>query len=409
MSFQRFAGCLALVISVLIWAPPVMAQDLYSVRGVEVEASASDASQARQAAIAMGQARALQQLWGRLIPQEMLARAPSLSSQQIENLIEDFGVSRERSGDQSYSAVLDIRFRPAEVRRLLREANVPYAEQRAPSLLLLPVYADSSGQRLWDNPNPWRDAWQRRDDSGLVPIMLPLGDLSDISTIDAEQAAALDREGLAQITSTYDADGVLVAVARQSGDPQSDTAGLAVELRRFGGDYEGAMNMVSLRQQEGEPLRRFYDRAVAEVDARIQEEWKRDNTLRFDRQQDVLVRVPLQTLQDWVQIQRRLNSTASVTGYEVRHLTREQAVLALSFVGDEDALGSALARSGLALRALEEAPTGWPSWELQAAFAPPSSYEAQDGPPRVAQPLSLQPGQQPLQEERQPAQSPLLQ
>ena len=116
MSFQRFVGRLALAISALLLVLPASAQDLYSVRGVEVEASASDASQARQAAIAMGQSRALQRLWGRLIPDEMMQRAPSLSSQQIENLIEDFGVSSERSGDQNYSAVLNVRFRPGEVR-----------------------------------------------------------------------------------------------------------------------------------------------------------------------------------------------------------------------------------------------------------------------------------------------------
>lgn len=407
MSFQRFAGRLALVVSVLLLALPAMAQELYSVRGVEVEATASDASQARQAAIAMGQGRALERLWARLIPREMLQRAPALSSQQIESLIEDFSVSNEHIGESSYSAVLNVRFRPAEVRRLLRESNVPYAEQQASPLLLLPVYADSNGMRLWNSPNPWRDAWQRRDESGLVPILLPLGDLNDLSTIDAERVAALDRAALDQIASAYGADGVLVTIARLGGDPQDDTAALSIELRRFGGSYEGAMNMVSVSQQAGEPIQRFYDRAVEQVDNRIQEEWKRDNLLRFDRQQEMLVRVPLQSLPDWVQIQRRLNSTASVTGYEVRHLSREQAILALSFVGEEAALGGALMRSGLALRELQEVPPGWPSHELTASFTPSASPEGAQ--PRVALPLSLQPLEQPMQGSQQPAQPPRLQ
>ena len=370
MSIQRFIGRLVLAISALFLALPAGAQDLYSVRGVEVEATASDASQARQAAIAMGQSRALQRLWGRLIPAEMMQRAPSLSSQQIENLIEDFGVSNERSGSQSYSAALNVRFRPAEVRRLLREANIPYAEQQAPPVLLLPVYEDSRGPRLWRGANPWYDAWKRRDESGLVPIIVPMGDLRDVSAIDAERAVAMDRAALDEIASAYDADSLLLTIARLGGDPRDDTAGLSVELRRFGGDFEGAMNMVSVRQQAGEPIERFYDRAVEEVDRRLQEEWKQANVLRYDQQQEFLVRVPLRSLQEWVGVQRSLNNISRVTGHDILSLSRNEAIVGLGFVGDEASLRDALAQGGLMLEPLEEAPAGWPAWEMRARFVP---------------------------------------
>ena len=403
MSFHRFLGRLVLAISALFLALPSAAQDLYSVRGVEVEATASDASQARQAGIAMGQSRALQRLWARLIPDEMMNRAPSLSSQQIENLIEDFGVSNERSGDQTYRAELNVRFRPGEVRRLLREANIPYAEQQGPPVLLLPVYEDSSGPRLWSGSNPWHDAWKRRDETGLVPILVPMGDLSDVAAIDAERAVAQDRSALEQFASAYDADSVLLTIARLSGDPQDDTAGLSIELRRYGGDFEGAMNMVSVRQQADEPLQRFYDRAVQQVDNRIQETWKSANVLRFDQQQEILVRVPLRSLQDWVQIQRQLTNTARVTGHEIRHLSREEGIVALAFVGDEASLRSALGQSNLALERLEEAPAGWPEWELTSRFMPttPPGPEG-DAAAGSAAPLLSDPDQR-LDQQESPA------
>ncbi|MDF2097175.1 DUF2066 domain-containing protein [Aquibaculum arenosum] len=371
MSFPRFVGRLALLFSALFLALPAAAQDLYTVRGVAVEATASDATQAREAALAMGQSRALRRLWERLIPADRMGQAPSLSSERILNLIEDFGVSNERSGDDRYSAEMSVRFKPGEVRRILREANVPYAEQRGPRLLVVPLFADSNGTRLWEEPNPWRDAWARRTEAGLVPIEVPLGDLNDIAAIDAARAEALDRDALDAIAATYDAEEVLVSIARLSGNPQSGDAGLSIELRRIGPQRDGGLEMASLRQQDGEPTRRFYDRAVQEVDGRVQGEWKRANVLSFDRQDDLLVRVPINSLRDWVEVRRRLQGSSRVTGHEIRHLSRSEGIVSLAFVGGEEELSRALAARSLRLERLPEAQPGWPSWELhlQAAYS----------------------------------------
>lgn len=371
MSFPRFAGRLALLLSALFLALPAAAQDLYTVRGVAVEATASDASQAREAALAMGQSRALRRLWERLIPSDRMGQAPSLSSERILDLIEDFGVSNERSGDERYSAEMSVRFKPGEVRRILREANVPYAEQRGPRLVIVPLFADSRGTRLWEDPNPWRDAWERRTDAGLVPIEVPLGDLNDIAAIDAARAESLDRDALDALAATYDAEEILVSIARLSGNPADGDAGLSIELRRIGSQRDGGLEMSSVRQQDGEPTDRFYDRAVKAVDAEIQEEWKRENVLRFDRQEDLLVRVPIRGLQDWVEVRRRLQESSRVTGHEIRHLSRGEGIVSLAFVGDETELVRALAARSLRLERLPDPRPGWPGWELhlQAAYS----------------------------------------
>lgn len=364
MSLQRLAGGLFLVFAALAGGAAAWAEELYTVRDVQVEVTAADAAQAREAAIALGQSRALQRLWARLVPAEALQRAPSLSAERIAGLIEDFRVADERSGEDSYAGRLTVSFRPAEVRRVLRDADVPYAEQRGRPLLLLPLYADESGTRLWGDPNPWRRAWRQYGEVGLVPVIVPLGDLGDIGAIDAERAEALDRNALDAIAAVHGTEEVLVTIARLSGDPAAGEAGLSIELRRIGPGRDGGMEMESLRQREGEPAERFYERAVAAVDGRIQGEWKRDNQLRFDSRERLLVRVPLRGLEDWVQVRRRLDDTASVIGLEILHLSRERAILGLSYVGEESQLARSLAQQSLALRAEPSDSPGLPTWRL---------------------------------------------
>jgi len=370
MSLQRHLGGLFLLLAALAAGGAAQAEELYTVSNVEVEVTAADAAQAREAAIALGQSRALQRLWARLIPAERLDRAPSLSAERISELIEDFRVAEERSGEDSYAGRLTVSFRPAEVRRILRDADVPYAEQRGRPLLLLPLFADEAGTRLWDDPNPWRRAWQQYREVGLVPVIVPLGDLGDIGAIDARRAEALDRDALDAIAAVHDAAEVLVTIARLTGDPASGEAGLSIELRRLGPGRDGGMEMESLRQREGEPAERFYRRAVENVNARIQEEWKSENQLRFDSRDQLLVRVPLRGLEDWVEVRRRLDATASIVEVDILHLSLRRAVLGLAYVGEESQLGRRLAQHGLGLQNEPSDTLGMPSRSLRLGIDP---------------------------------------
>lgn len=405
MSLQRLLGGLLLLLAAQAAGGAAQADELYTVGNVEVEVTAADAAQAREAAIALGQSRALQRLWARLIPSEQLDRAPSLSAERISELIEDFRVAEERSGEDSYAGRLTVSFRPAEVRRILRDADVPYAEQRGRPLLLLPLFADDAGTRLWDDPNPWRRAWHRHAEIGLVPVIVPLGDLGDIGAIDARRAEALDRGALDAIAAVHDAAEVLVTIARLTGDPEGGEAGLSIELRRIGPGRDGGMEMESLRQREGEPAERFYRRAVESVNARIQEEWKGENQLRFDSRDQLLVRVPLRGLEDWVQVRRRLDATPSILEVEILHLSRQRAVLGLAYVGEESQLGRRLAQHGLGLENEPSETLGMPSRRLtlgvdpRALPAPGEGDEEEDAgaeeepgdrPSEVRLPLGLQ-------------------
>jgi hypothetical protein len=73
----------------------------------------------------------------------------------------------------------------------------------------------------------------------------------------------------------------------------------------------------------------------------------------------ITVNVPITSLQDWVQVQRRLASVPVLHRIGVRYLARDGGMLDLSYSGDEAALTQALAQRQLSLSQVNQA------WVLQ--------------------------------------------
>lgn len=366
------------------------ANGAFTVRNVPVDETAATAAEARQVALAVGQRRAFRRLLRRLVPEDQLDLVPEPDSEALQYYVLDFSVANERTSTVRYLADLTFRFNAEEVRRLLRQNNVAFAESSSKSVVVLPVYAaPDSEPTLWLDPNPWREVWaQRPSDDGLVPMVVPLGDLSDISAIDVARAQAGDAEALQAIVDLYGAEGALVTEASLSGDPEAGSGVLTVVSRR----YRDGSNTVTFRdklvQVTGEPYEGFLTRAADRIDNAVQEAWKQQNLLQFGNQRSILAFVPLEGLDDWLNVRRRLHGVAAIQETRLTTLTRNEAQLEISFFGDEQRLSRALAQRDLFLALRADS-----NWELMLAekrsapaFAPQTVPGAQPAPAAPAPP-----------------------
>ncbi len=186
------AGIALLVLAPGMFSGRAGAQEVFTVTDVRVDATAKTAAAARETALAEGERRALGRLLARLTLRADQARLPVLERSQIAALVRNFEVEEEKTSSVRYLAKLTIRFKRKALRRLLRAHDIPFAETLSKPVLVLPVYEVADALALWDDPNPWREAWARQPKrDGLVPLVVPLGDLSDIADIGAEQALLL--------------------------------------------------------------------------------------------------------------------------------------------------------------------------------------------------------------------------
>ena len=349
--FRIFTAVRAVILALILLAAasPASAQapDAFTVGGIAVDATADSPLAAREKAFAEGQRAAWKQLVERLTAPGEAAKLPNLSNKDLLDLVRDVGVDGERTTASRYLATLTVRFKPDQVRRVFSQARVNFAEQRRSALMVLPVLVTEGGAVLWDDPNPWREAWANRGDGGLVPMIVPLGELETLAALNADQALAGDAERISKLAQRNGVEDSLVAVARLNRAglrPQVD-----VKLSGFGPGAPRSTSSRNFAAGEGEDEQALLKRAAQAVAASIQEAYKRDNVLQFDRPATIAATVPVSGLADWLAVRDRLSRVPMVRSIDVLTLSRDRADVVLHYVGDQQQLETALAQNGLSL------------------------------------------------------------
>ena len=367
---RRCAGAALLLLAMAMQSGGSLAEDQSTSFSatVKVDAAADSAAAARELARLDGQRRALGLVVDRLSGSSDNIKLTKLDDKAITDMVESFEVANERMSAVRYLADYTFHFRPSKLRRLVRVADTPPAEGGGkPAVpessgkppVVLPVYKDSTRTALWDDPNPWREAWvQRSGDAGAVRVTVPLGDASDLAAIDADRAESGKSDALAAIAQRNGGDETIVALA--SAKRQGDRlVGLDMSIKwyRSGRLADAQANFVDALpgESEGDLLRRAADAVAAGVAG---------GPRKNPGQQAILaVSVPISSLSDWVMVRDRLASAAAVRRVDLLSLSRQEAKIQIRYVGSAEQLKSSLAEVDLGLGGAD------PVWQLQITSA----------------------------------------
>lgn len=341
-------------------------QGVFTVSGIPVDATAADAVAARREALRTGQQEGLDRLLRRLVPAEDQPRLPPARSLPIERYVQNFEIANEELSSTRYLAQLTVAYDPEAVRELARREALPMTELASQPLLVLPLYQGPEGTRLWGDGNPWWQAWaEALDPERLVRLVLPLGDLEDIASLTPAQVEAGDEAAVLALAARYGAQDALVVPATPlDGDPPA----VRLEARRIGTlELEG--EPFTLTGQPGQPLEDLLAEAVGRLQTSLDEQWKSDHLLRYDQAGSMLVEIPITRLQDWVEIDRALQSLREVSQVRIVSFGRAEVQAELGYLGDPERLTETLATLGLALTQEGD------SWRLQPMAGRPSQDE----------------------------------
>ncbi|MEM9122884.1 MAG: DUF2066 domain-containing protein, partial [Pseudomonadota bacterium] len=214
---QRLAGAGLLALGAVVFVAPAQADTVFTVAEIPVDAKAAGASEARTVAIDQGRQVAYQIIAKRLVPESAWGVIPDLSLAEVADLGAGYEVITEKNSTTRYIATITYSFRPAAIRSLLKQRNVPFSETQAPLMVVFPVLTVGDDTRVWKDPNPWREAWANRNlINALTPVISPLGDLSDLSTAPESLAATSSFAAFKPLADKYGALSVLVARATQA-------------------------------------------------------------------------------------------------------------------------------------------------------------------------------------------------
>ena len=351
---KRMAGCLAGAGLWIVAAfAPATAEvvDVFEVKGVAVDITAETAAAARERAHAEGEVQAFRRLLERLTLLADHARLPKPRREDVAGYVRDVVVAEEKVSAVRYIAKLNFRFKPQEVRKLLVGQRIAFAETSSKPVLVLPVYQAAGTMLLWDEPNPWREAWARvSQPNALLPIAVPMGDLSDIAAIGAEQALAGDAQRLNAVAARYGAGTTLVAKAAFGIGLASRQPELDVRVSVYGTTFRGAPIAKTYAPAAGETIETLLRRVAAEIGRDIDDRWKRDNLLQLDNVAVLAVVAPIASLGDWLEIRKRLAQVAVVRRADIVLMSRDEVRINLQYLGDPEQLAASLEQADLALR-----------------------------------------------------------
>lgn len=346
-NFTNFLRTLLMILPVVIPLAEANAADadLYTVRAVPVDATAETAPVARDRAIAEGRRKAFQRLVERVAPLAQARAIKDPTDAELQRMVLGFEVANERSSAVRWLADLTVAFDQAAIRGYLRAAGTPYAETRSLPVLVIPLYVTGGEVVLWKEPNPWRTAWyDLPPQGGLVPFVVPYGDVADIRDLLPEQAVAGDLPALTRIAERYGArDAVVVKATPRSGGATE----LSVQRLGQSGTDRTLLETVA-GGEELDEVKRLAP-AVLRAVAMVEEAWKQDNLIRPGFESRVTATVPIDSMKRWLTVREALDRLSIVARYQVILLTRREALVDVWINGEAEQFRMALAQRDLEL------------------------------------------------------------
>jgi hypothetical protein len=375
MTSTRRGGALlaALLLLFAIKLPVAAADDAYTAT-VTVDATSDSVAKARDIARIDGARRAINSVVEKLAGGPGKGKPLKLSDNQVTDLVASFEVANEKMSAVRYTADYTYHFKPNDIAKAMQSAGIAAADTNASTgsanqgqgavpapaataklAVVLPIYQSGDAAMLWDDPNPWRDAWSHRPAGTGAALMVPLGDVSDLAAIDADRARSGDAVGLAAIAKKEGADDVLVMIATPRA---GDKPGLDVTVRRYRAGQAVDAHFDSIDAKPNEADIDLCRRAADVIAADLDSGWKNAKGGPGDQQGSVTVVASITGLDDWIKLRDRLGTIPSVRKVDVKALSRQEATIEIQYVGGLDQLKAGLGGAKLDLQG------GDPTWRL---------------------------------------------
>ncbi|HYD15138.1 MAG TPA: DUF2066 domain-containing protein [Hyphomicrobium sp.] len=344
------------------------ANKVYTIANYPVDATAKDAVAAKEKAHAEGQQAALGALLKRLVPVTSYNRIDALKWLRAADYVDGIAIRSESNSSTRYIASLDVSFQADAVRGVLQREGVPFVEDQAPRMVLIPVTAEPSdkGAPTYRPAGAnWAQVWKGLDlDNTLTPLRI---ETLHPTVHDDTIVAALNGDDSAErvLTTEYKADFVLFAVS------EVDTAGKQLNVTLAGIDPAGLLSWKrSYRVPDGD-VAYAMELAAVVTQGVLEGRWKVAK-LEGGGQggfaqggaggSEIHMAVEFSSLGEWNDLRGRLLEVPGVDDVRIGAISSSSADVSLRYPGGGAGLAPVLARQGLTLS------EGGSMWTLRSGY-----------------------------------------
>ena len=326
----------------------------FGVRNISIDQSAATASEARSLGIRAAAETGFDVVITRLL-HDPVTVAAFLETHDLDEFTDFVHITAENSLEGRYIGMLDFCFDADRLRQAFKRAELPWAEQSSPPILVLPVWQAPDGARAWQPDNEWLAGWRDavNASTGLVRFVLLKPTIANERRLRAAKLASGDMTTLQRAAQMSGADQVMVVIA------QLDYAGSAPVLNVSGQLFSAAgeqltqlANMADMPVTDG--LATQLDEARADILAQMESSWYAANALSGTDGAEVTVTVPIASLQDWSSRLSVLAKVPAIEAYKIRMVGIDQGVVTITLAGSLATVNNALSPHRLKIEMLAD-------------------------------------------------------
>ncbi|MFO7478601.1 MAG: hypothetical protein R6X03_09690 [Methyloceanibacter sp.] len=330
------------------------AGSLYEVAKISVDTTAADAVAARSMGMAEAQSRAVKTVLQRLVPSGF--QLPKLGAEDVEGLVNGVSIRKEQNSTTRYIATLDVSVNEQGIKNVLLEQGIPFSEERAPSISILPVMIAGGAVKTDEG---WRQAWEALDLAHSVTPATILRARPELGLETVKAVLAGDAQALESMQADYGFGPLVIAVGEAEGGKF---------VTRLGGmDGTGPINYGQSEKVGGSAAGAQREGAALAF-AVIENRWKTSQSgeqpateVRYEEEpaaapsvarpgtdvpRNVMAVVEFQGLKDWQEIRGRLMNVAGIQALEVNSLSARGASITFDYAGPLGRLQQELGQSG---------------------------------------------------------------
>ena len=296
------------------------AADPFTVSGIPVDATGETPIEAQTLAIRDGQARAANILLERLtVEGERLSKGTvPVSEDNAAKMIRAMEIDNEKRSATRYLGDITVAFNPSAMQAYLSQSGLTMISSQSRDRLVLPL---SNG--VIDTESDWFKAWET---SGAQHALTPIRSLS------AEQAAALpitalDMNTLKQIGSSFGVQQILIA---------DDLGG-----------YVKALDIALDSEQRSEFN---LNGGPSVVISKLEADWKQASVNVAASAVEMPVSILYSSHGEWLRLKEAINGSAQIQDARLDALSRDGALMTITYGGDISRLRNELAFKGVDVR-----------------------------------------------------------
>lgn len=330
--FLRWIFILHLIVNNYLWA-----SEEYIIKNIQVDVTGSSALDARAQAMNDAQRQAYNILLEKVLPQHD-SSLQNLTNEQLDGLVQSIEVQSEKNSDVRYLGTLTIHFSPQAVQAwFTQQGQKVISSSLHEATVIVPVLVRQEKTLLWDETNPWWQAWNQKSDLDNKAFIIPMGDLIDLKNLSAKEALEGHIEAIRKTLNRYHTDRMIIPVFYENLPSRLEIFHYSPEgLLDRSLPFEFDMNKYAPVQLLSLAIDKVIESQKTIVQTSVDSEQK---TLNFTA---IFNNYP-----EWIELQKHLKSLQGIKKINIYAVSLKQARISLEYSSSETFIENQLKTKGI--------------------------------------------------------------